>query len=148
MVPISGGGLIGGIASALKHERPGCRVLGVQPAANPSMKESLAAGRPVTVTVEPTLADALVVACPGERGLRIVERLADDVVAVSEDEIAAAVRYLAEHQKLVAEPGGAAAIAALRAGKVARAGQDVVCILSGGNVLPSTFRELLGAGGG
>ncbi len=138
VVPISGGGLIGGIASALKPERPGCRVFGVQPAANPSMKESLAAGQPVTVTVGPTLADALVVACPGERGLRIVERLADDVVAVSEDEIAVAVRYLAEHQKLVAEPGGAAAVAALRAGKLAPADQDVVCILSGGNVLPAT----------
>ena len=143
VAPISGGGLIGGIASALKHERPGCRVFGVQPAANPSMKESLAAGRPVTVNIEPTLADALVVACPGERGLRIVERLVEDVVAVDEDEIAAAVRYLAEQQKVVAEPGGAVAVAALRADKVGRADQDVVCILSGGNVLPSTFRELL-----
>ena len=146
VVPISGGGLIAGVAAAVKQFRPDCRVIGVQPAANRSMQEALAAGRPVAVTVGPTLADALTVACSGERSLRIVERLADDVVAVSEEEIAAAVRYLAEQQKLVAEPGGAAAVAALRAGKVGGSNQDVVCILSGGNIVPAVFRDLLTQG--
>lgn len=143
VVPISGGGLIGGIATAVKHERPGCRVFGVQPAANPSMSQSLAAGRPVSVAVKSTLADALVVACPGERGLRIVERLVNDVVTVDEEELATAVCYLAEQQKVIAEPGGAASVAALQAGRIDRIDQDVVCILSGANILPSKFRELL-----
>lgn len=141
--PISGGGLIGGIAAAVKYHRPGCFVFGVQPEANPSMNQSLTAGKPVSVVVKPTLADALVVACPGRRGLRIVEQLVSDVVTTSEEELVETVCYLFEQQRLVIEPGAAAAVAALRAGRIKRVSQDVVCILTGANISPAKFLELL-----
>ncbi|MBH00178.1 MAG: pyridoxal-5'-phosphate-dependent protein [Solibacterales bacterium] len=143
VAPISGGGLISGIATVIKRERPGCRVFGVQPAANQSMQQSLAAGQPVTVAVGTTIADALVVACPGERGLRIVEQLVDDVFAVNEEDLRTTVRYLATKQKVVSEPGGAAAVAALRVSEIADLSKDVVCILSGANVSSEMFCELL-----
>jgi len=145
LVPISGGGLISGIASALKAERPACTVIGVQPAANGSMKKSIEQGRPVTVTPAPSIADALVVATPGERTFAIVQKLVDDLVLVEEEEIARAVRIIAVEQKLVVEPGGAVGVAALLAGKVQPAGRDLVCILSGGNIQPSKLAELLAA---
>ncbi|MDA1313686.1 MAG: threonine/serine dehydratase [Acidobacteria bacterium] len=145
VVPISGGGLISGIATAIKHKRPGCRVIGVQPAANGSMRKSLDAGERVTVTPGPTLADALLIAQPGERTFEVVRRLVDEVVAVDEDEIRAAVKLLAEEQKLVVEGGGAVGVAALRGGKVAAGGLPVVCILSGGNILPSDLAAILAA---
>lgn len=145
VVPISGGGLISGIATAIKHKRPGCRVIGVQPAANGSMRKSLDAGERVTVTPGPTLADALLIAQPGERTFEVVRRLVDEVVAVDEDEIRAAVKLLAEEQKLVVEGGGAVGVAALRGGKVAAGGLPVVCILSGGNILPNDLAAILAA---
>ena len=146
LVPISGGGLISGIASAVKGERPGCIVIGVQPAANGSMKKSIEQGARVTVTPAPSMADALVVATPGERTFAIVQELVDDVVLVEEEEIANAVRTLAIEQKLVVEPGGAVGVAALLAGKIQTAGRDVVCVLSGGNILPSKLAELIATG--
>ena len=145
LVPISGGGLIAGIASAIKVERPGCTVIGVQPSANGSMKESMEQGSRVTVTPGPSMADALVVATPGERTFAIVQKLVADVVLVEEAEIAIAVRTLAVEQKLIAEPGGAVGVAALLAGRVQPTGRDVVCILSGGNIQPGKLAELLAA---
>ncbi len=146
LVPISGGGLISGIASAVKAERPGCRVIGIQPSANGSMKKSIEQGSRVTVTPSPSMADALVVATPGERTFAIVQKLVEDVVLVEEEEITTAVRTLAVEQKLVIEPGGAVGVAALLAGKVQPAGRDLVCILSGGNIQPSKLAELLVVG--
>ncbi len=143
VVPISGGGLIAGVASAVKSLRPDCRVVGVQPAANPSMAQSRRQGRPVEVTPQPSLADALVVTKPGARTFPIVKELVDDVVLVEEEDLAAAVRLLANEQKLIVEPGGAASVAALLAGKVETGGLDVVCLLSGGNILPERLAELL-----
>ena len=106
VVPISGGGVISGIATAIKEKRPGCRVVGAQPSANGSMARSLEAGKPVAVTPGPTLADALMIAQPGKRTFEIVRRLVDDVAAVDESEIRGAVKQLAEQQKLVVEGGG------------------------------------------
>lgn len=146
-VPISGGGLISGIASAVKAQRPGCRVIGVQPAANGSMALSLSRGERVTVNPKPSLADALVVASPGEHTFAIARELVDEVVLVEEFELAEAVRILANEQKIVAEPGGAAGVAALLAGKIETRGLDLVCVISGGNVLPSTFAEILAGSG-
>ena len=146
-VPISGGGLISGIASALKASRPGCRVIGVQAAANGSMALSLQRGERVTVTPKPSLADALAVASPGERTFAIAKELVDEVVLVEESELAEAVRFLANEQKIVAEPGGAAGVAALLAGKLDSRGMDLVCVISGGNVLPATLAEILNGGG-
>jgi threonine dehydratase len=143
VVPVSGGGLVAGIAAAVKAFRPACRVIGVQPEANPSMAESKRQGSRVTVPALGSMADALSVLTPGELTFEIVRELVDDVVLVEEDEFAAAVRLLAEEQKLVAEPGGAAAVAAWMAGKVDNRGLDVVCIVSGGNIVPAKFAGLL-----
>ena len=133
-VPVSGGGLVAGIATALKLSRPGCVVVGVQPEANGSLARSLEAGERVNVGPVRTIADALVASCPGERTFEIARRLVDQVVLVSEEEIGAAVRELAGRQKLVVEPGGAVAVAALLAGRLPAAASDLVCVLSGGNV--------------
>lgn len=143
LVPISGGGLVSGIASAVKALRPDCRVIGVQPAANPSMRESVRAGRPTEVEPASSLADALAVARPGERTFAVVEELVDQIALVEEDDIRAAVRRLAVEEKLVVEGGGAVGVAALLAGKVDCGGLDPVCVLSGGNILPGTLAELL-----
>lgn len=143
VVPISGGGLVSGIATAVKEKRPGCRVVGVQPAANGSMARSVAAGERVMVTPGPTLADALLIAQPGERTFGIVQRYVDNVAVVEEDEIAGAIKLLAEQQKLVVEGGGAVGVAALLHGKVDTGGLPVVCVLTGGNILPSKLAEIL-----
>jgi threonine dehydratase len=143
LVPVSGGGLISGVATALKTLRPGCRVIGVQPAANPSMQASFRAGKQVTVTPGTTLADALVAARPGDKTFQLARQYVDDVVTVDEDEIVAAVKTLAVEQKLVVEGGGAVGVAALLAGKIETKGIEVVCVLSGGNILPAKLAEVL-----
>jgi threonine dehydratase len=89
------------------------------------------------------MADALSVLTPGKLTFDIVNDLVDEVVLVEEDEFAAAVRLLAEEQKLVVEPGGAAGVAAWMAGKIDNRGLDVVCIVSGGNIVPAKFAQLL-----
>jgi len=145
VVPISGGGVISGIATAVKEKRPGCRVVGVQPAANGSMARSVAAGERVMVNPGPTLADALLIAEPGERTFGIVQRYVDDMVVVEEDEIAGAIKLLAEQHKLVVEGGGAVGVAALLHDKIDTGGLPVVCVLTGGNILPSKLAEILAA---
>jgi threonine dehydratase len=138
-VPVSGGGMLAGVACALRAARPGCRIIGVQPRANASMARSLAAGERVNVGAFTTVADALVAAMPGELTFSLARKLVDDLVLVDEEEILAAVRFLAEEQKLVAEPGGAVAVAALLAGRLP--GREAVCVISGGNVrLGELFR--------
>lgn len=144
LVPVSGGGLISGVAVAVKSARPGCRVVGVQPQANASLARSLEAGERVNVGPVRTIADALVASSPGEHTFQIIREKVDGVVLVSEEEIKAAVRELAFKQKIVAEPGGAVAVAALLAGKVQPGTDDVVCVISGGNVMPSALVDLLG----
>ena len=143
VAPVSGGGLISGIAAVVKTLRPGCRVIGVQPTANPSMALSVEQGKRATVTPGPTFADALTVATPGERTFEIVQECVDRMLLVEEEEIIAGVRALAEQQKLVVEPGGAVGAAALLSDKIHAGNQDVVLILSGGNILPSKLAELL-----
>jgi threonine dehydratase len=136
VVPVSGGGLIAGIATAVKLSRPGCAVVGVQPEANGSMRRSLEAGQRVNVGPVRTVADALVASTPGERTFEIARERVDGVLLVSEEEILEAARFLAGRQKIIAEPGGAVGVAALLAGKVPASGTDVVCVISGGNVPP------------
>jgi threonine dehydratase len=145
VVPISGGGLISGIATAVKENRPGCRVIGVQSAANASMLRSIEAGERVTTTPGSTLADALLIAQPGELTFEIVRRLVDEVVVVNEVDIRGAIKLLADEQKLIAEGGGAVGVAALLSGKVAAGGLPVVCVLSGGNILPGDLAAILAA---
>jgi threonine dehydratase len=133
VTPVSGGGLISGVASAVKLGRPECRVVGVQPANNGSLSRSLAEGKPVGVGPVQTIADALVASKPGERTFGIIRERVDQVTEVTEDEIREAVRWLTSKQKVVVEPGGSVGVAALLAGRI-EGTADVVCVASGGNM--------------
>lgn len=143
VVPMSGGGLTSGIAEAVKASRPKCRVIGVQAEANPSFRASIDARKRVTSNPSPSLADALQVATPGENTFPIVQKLVDDIVLVTEDEIATAVRHLAVEERLVVEGGGAVGVAAALAGKIDRKGLDVVFVLSGGNIEPAVLAKII-----
>ena len=112
VVPIAGGGLIAGIASAVD-----CRVVGVEPELSPTVTEALAAGRPVTIQPR-SIADGLGAPFTGEDTLAVIRERVDEVVLVTEDEIAEAMRFLYGRAKLACEPAGAASTAALLAGKV------------------------------
>ncbi|PZR61101.1 MAG: pyridoxal-5'-phosphate-dependent protein beta subunit [Chloroflexi bacterium] len=135
VVPIGGGGLIAGIATAVKAVRPTVRVIGVEAEASDAMRRALAAGHSVTMEGRRTVADGINAPYAGERCLLIVERLVDDVITVSEDEILAGLRLLVERSKLAAEPAAATPIAALLAGKLkTRPHERVVAVISGGNL--------------
>ena len=135
VVPIGGGGLISGVAVALKEARPGVRVIGVQAAAFPSMKASVDAGSATTVGGGHTIADGIAVKRPGELTLRHVQRYVDGIVTVTEEEIAYAILALLEKEKTVAEGAGAAALAALLNGHIeGLRGKKTVVVLSGGNI--------------
>ncbi len=132
VVPIGGGGLISGIALAVKNINPNVKIIGVEPENAASMKESLKAGKPVIAEVKPTIADGLAVKAPGRLTFSIVRDLVDDIVTVSEKEISSAVYLLLERAKTLAEGAGAASLAAILAGK---AGQGkTVAVISGGNI--------------
>lgn len=134
VVPISGGGLLAGIAFAVKSLNPKAEVYGVQPAGNRSMRASLKAGKPVDVGPVSSVADALIASKPGETGFELIQKYVDDVVSVPEEAIMPAVRSLAEMQKLVIEPGAVIPIVALSLGIIKSRKKNVVCIVSGGNV--------------
>jgi threonine dehydratase len=135
VVPIGGGGLISGIAVAMKEQRPDIRIVGVEAAAAASALASRHAGRIVAIESANTIADGIAVKRPGELTFPLVERYVDDIVAVDEVEIAAAVHALLERQKLLAEGAGAVALAGLTTGRLqVRPGESVVMILSGGNI--------------
>lgn len=141
---IGGGGLIAGIAVAATALRPGIRVIGVEPETAATMRTALDAGHPVQMGAMPTIADALAAPFAGDRPLEIVRRLVEDVVLVTDAEIAEGVRFLASRARLVAEPGGAAGVGALLAGRVpVRAGERVVVVVSGGNVDMERFAEIV-----
>jgi threonine dehydratase len=135
LVCTGGGGLVSGVAAAVKGLRPDVRVIGVQAAGAAAFPASLAAGRPVPLPGMSTIADGIAVGAPGEVTLRHVAALVDDVVTVSEEDISRALLYLLERAKLVVEPAGAAAFAAVLAGTV-EVEPPVVAVLSGGNIDP------------
>jgi threonine dehydratase len=135
LVCAGGGGLVSGVAAAVKGLRPDVRVIGVQAAGAAAFPASLAAGRPVPLPGMSTIADGIAVGAPGEVTLRHVAALVDDVVTVSEEDISRALLYLLERAKLVVEPAGAAAFAAVLAGTV-EVEPPVVAVLSGGNIDP------------
>jgi threonine dehydratase len=134
VVPIGGGGLISGIACALKESRSGIRVIGVQAARMPSMLEALKVHKPTIVASNPTIADGIAVRRAGERTLQLVEKYVDDVVAVEEEEIASGILTLLEKEKMLAEGAGAAAVAALLHGKAKLKNQKTVALVCGGNI--------------
>lgn len=143
VVGVGGGGLISGIAVAAKAIRPSVKIVGIEPEGAPGMRLALDAGK--VVPVQPrTIADALAAPFAGQRNLEIVQRLVDDVVLVTDDQIAEGVRFLVTRARLVAEPGGAAAVGALLAGRAGvRPGERVVAMVSGGNIDPSRLSEIL-----
>lgn len=135
VVPIGGGGLISGVATVLRALRPGTRIVGVQAAGCPSIPLSLAAGEPVTVAEAQTIADGIAVKRPGGLTLPLIRELVDDVVLVTDDEIARAIVYLLQNLRLVAEGAGAAGVAALLAGKIRPQGDETICAaVCGGNI--------------
>jgi len=135
VVPIGGGGLASGIATAIRHERPAVRITGVEAAAAASALASRNAGHIVRIETSETIADGIATKQVGERTFPLLERFVDAIVAVSEEQIAAAVHLLLERQKLVAEGAGAAPLAALLTGLVPLHDDDVtIIILSGGNI--------------
>jgi threonine dehydratase len=142
LVPVGGGGLLAGCATAATAMQPGIRVVGVEPEAGDDTRRSLAAGERVRIPVPRTIADGQQIPIPGERTFEIVRRLVDDVVLVSDDEIVAAMRVLFERCKTVAEPSGACAPAGLLAGRVEVAGRRVGVVISGGNVAAERFAAL------
>lgn len=134
VVPIGGGGLISGVAFAIKSLRPQCKVYGVQAANAASMLKSIQKGKQITLPGVSTFADGIAVKHPGDITFDMVRRYVDGIVDVSEDEIASAILALMERQKLVAEGAGAVPIAAVMHGKLDLAGKKTVCLLSGGNI--------------
>lgn len=144
VAPVGGGGLIAGCATIVKARFPGARVIGVEPEAGDDTRRSLEAGERLEIPVPRTIADALQVPAPGRITFEVNRRLLDGVVTVSDHELVDAMRFMFERMKLVAEPGGAAAVAALLAGKVEVRG-PVGVIVSGGNVGAARFAELVSA---
>jgi threo-3-hydroxy-L-aspartate ammonia-lyase len=144
IVPVGGGGLISGCATVLKALAPGCRVIGVEPLASDDVARSLASGRRERVTVGRTIADGQQAPTPGELTWPVIQALVDEVVTVSDAEIVAAMRFCFERCKLVVEPSGACALAALLAGRVEVGGLRVGVVLSGGNIGADAFGALLG----
>ena len=134
IVPVGGGGLISGMAFAIKALKPSCRVIGVQAAGAASMRHAFDEHRRVPLERVSTIADGIAVKMPGEKTFEYCRRYVDDIVTVSDDEIASAILSLMEQQKLVAEGAGAVSVAAAMSGKVELAGRKTVCLVSGGNI--------------
>lgn len=134
IVGVGGGGLISGIATAVKAKRPGAKVVGVQPEASASLPQSLKQGKLVQSTSTETIADGLATKGVGDKTFEVMRALVDQAVTVTDDEIAHAILLLLERAKNVAEGAGAASLAALLSGKVAFPGKKVVCVISGGNI--------------
>ncbi|MGG7305903.1 threonine ammonia-lyase [Curtobacterium sp. AB451] len=149
VVPIGGGGVISGIALAVKGiaERTGrsIRVIGVQAENAAAYPSSIEAGEPVTVHTKPTIADGIAVARPGDLNFPIIRDLVDDIVTVSDDDVARALLVLLERAKLVVEPAGAVGVAAIMSGAVRDTGRTVV-LLSGGNIDPLMMERVITRG--
>jgi threonine ammonia-lyase medium form len=144
LVPIGGGGLISGIAAAVKLSRPEIRVIGVEPEGAPTLSRALERGAPVRLDSVDTIADGLTGPIAGDLTLAAVQQFVDDVVLVSDAEIRDALRLILERTKLLAEPAGAAATAALLARRVIPPpDSEVVALLSGGNIDRERLKALL-----
>jgi threonine dehydratase len=143
LVPVGGGGLISGIATAVKALRPSARVIGVEPELSPALHDALAAGKPVPVNPR-SIADGLGAPFAGAHGLEIARERVDGVVLVTEAEIEEGMRFLYARAKLACEPAGAATTGALLAGKIPlQPGETVVAVVSGGNVAAQTTAAIL-----
>jgi threo-3-hydroxy-L-aspartate ammonia-lyase len=147
LVPVGGGGLISGVATAVRALQPSARIVGVEPEASDDTRRSLLAGRRETVTVGRTIADGQQLNTPGALTFPVIAALVDEVVTVSDAEIVDAMRFVFERMKVVVEPSGASALAALMAGRTQPACGRVGVVLSGGNVDPARFAALMAPAG-
>ncbi|WP_214367842.1 pyridoxal-phosphate dependent enzyme [Pseudonocardia sp. H11422] len=143
VVPVGGGGLMAGCATAATAVHPGIRMIGVEPAAGDDTRRSLAAGHRVRIPVPRTIADGQAAETPGELTFAINQKLVSDIVVVSDDEIRAAMAWAFERLKLVLEPSGATPLAVLLAGRLDPVPRLIGVVLSGGNIGPAQFAALL-----
>jgi len=143
VVCVSGGGLIGGWATAARHMHPGIKVYGAEPETADDTKRSLAAGARVEVKQNPTIADGLRVTTPGKLTFPIVQEKVEDILLVSDDEMVETLTWMLERMKILVEPSGAAAAAAVRHRKADFQGRKVGVVLSGGNVDLAKLQEYI-----
>ena len=147
LCPIGGGGIIAGVAVAAKSLNPNVKIIGVQTANIPSMHESMKAGKVTTAFKDTSVADGISVKTVGELTFNIVKDLVDDVILVEEGEIAEGLLFLMENQKVVAEGSGAVTTAAILSGKyIPKENENVVCIISGGNIDINTLNRIIAIG--
>lgn len=146
IVPIGGGGLCAGVAFAIKSLNPNCKVYGVQAAGAPSMRDALVNGEIATLPAVKTIADGIAVKRPGDKTFEIIRQYVDEVVTVTDDEVATAILALIEQQKLITEGAGAVAVAAAMFHKVPIQGKKVVCLLSGGNIDVTILSRVISRG--
>lgn len=147
VVPVGGGGMASGVAAAIKMSKPSVRVVAVEPIGAPKMSRSLEAGQPVTLPSSKSIADGLMNLRPGDITFAHIRKFVDEVVMVSEEDIAGTVAWLFRNARLVAEPSGAVTTAAVRLGlgHLDPSLGPVVAVLSGGNVAPEAFAKYVSA---
>ncbi len=146
IAPIGGGGLISGISLAIKETKPNTRVIGVQAEGAASMYLSLKEGKPVKIERVNTIADGIAVRKPGEITFNIIQKYVDDIVLVSDEEIASAILFLIERAKLIAEAAGAVGVAAAISGKIPLKGAKTLIVISGGNIDVNMMARLIERG--
>lgn len=146
IVPVGGGGLISGVAFAIKSLNPKCKVYGVQAEGAPSMFNALRNDKIETLSSVKTIADGIAVKTPGELTFELVSKYVDEIVTVSDDEVASAILALMERQKLVCEGAGAVSVAAAMFDKVDIKGKKVCCLLSGGNIDVTILSRVISRG--
>ncbi|MBX6359291.1 MAG: threonine ammonia-lyase [Acidobacterium ailaaui] len=146
VIPIGGGGLISGVACAIKESNPKVRVIGVQTERLPSMLRATEAGKPVTIPAEATIADGIAVRRAGDVTLSLVQRYVDEIVTVDEEEIAKAILVLLEREKTLAEGAGAVGLAALLQKKTSLMGQRTAVLVGGGNIDVSLLAKIIERG--
>ena len=146
IVPIGGGGLISGVAYAIKSIRPSIKVYGVQAAGAPSMYNSIKGGKIEALPSVSTIADGIAVKQPGENTFRLINQYVDDIALVTEDEMSSAILALIEKQKMIAEGAGAVSVAAAMFNKFPIAGKKVVSVVSGGNIDVTSLSRVIERG--
>ena len=146
IVPVGGGGLISGVAFAIKSLRPECKVYGVQAMGAPSMLKSFYSKKIESLSEVSTIADGIAVKTPGETTFSMVKKYVDEIVTVTDDEISSAILTLIEQKKLIAEGAGAVAVAAALFKKLHLEGKKVVCLVSGGNIDVTILSRVINRG--
>ncbi len=146
IVPVGGGGLIAGVAFAVKSLNPNCKVYGVQASGAPSMVKSLEDHQVESLSCVSTFADGIAVKCPGDLTYELCCKYVDEIVTVTDEEIATAILTLIEQHKLIAEGAGAVSVAAAMFNKVDVKGKKVVCLLSGGNIDVTILSKVINRG--